>query len=62
MRVKHMKLMAMSILQLIHFTAYGSLSKQKLEDLIAGARVEVNDKKRNPLDFALWKHRPSRCT
>ena len=38
------------------FPQYGRLSKHKLEDLIAGARVEVNDKKRSPLDFALWKH------
>ena len=40
------------------FPQYGRLSKHKLEDLIAGARVEVNEKKRNPLDFALWKHAP----
>ncbi|WP_407667767.1 cysteine--tRNA ligase [Orenia marismortui] len=37
------------------FTEYGKLSNRKLEDLIAGARVEVNDKKENPLDFVLWK-------
>jgi cysteinyl-tRNA synthetase len=41
------------------FPAYGRLSKHKLEDLIAGARVEVNDKKRSPLDFALWKGAPT---
>lgn len=34
---------------------YGALSKHNLADLTAGARVQVNDKKRNPLDFALWK-------
>jgi len=34
---------------------YGELSHQKLEDLNAGARVETNDAKRNPQDFALWK-------
>ena len=34
---------------------YGELSKRKLEDLQAGSRVEINDKKENPLDFALWK-------
>ena len=34
---------------------YGELSHQKLEDLNAGARVETNDQKRNPQDFALWK-------
>jgi cysteinyl-tRNA synthetase len=37
------------------FPAYGALAKHKLEDLRAGARVEVNDKKRDPLDVALWK-------
>ena len=34
---------------------YGELSHQKLDDLNAGARVEVGDGKKNPLDFALWK-------
>ncbi|MBQ2582420.1 MAG: cysteine--tRNA ligase [Erysipelotrichaceae bacterium] len=34
---------------------YGELSHQKLEDLNAGARIEANDQKRNPMDFALWK-------
>jgi len=34
---------------------YGELSKQKLDELRAGARVEVNDAKEDPLDFALWK-------
>lgn len=37
------------------FRDYGKLSKQSLDDLIAGARVEVNDIKEDPLDFALWK-------
>jgi len=37
------------------FEGYGKLSKQKIEDLRAGARVEVREGKRNPLDFALWK-------
>lgn len=37
------------------FPSYGALSKHKLEDLRAGARVEPNEKKRDPLDFALWK-------
>lgn len=37
------------------FPSYGKLSKQKLEDLEVGARVEENVKKKNPLDFALWK-------
>ncbi|MYD40994.1 MAG: cysteine--tRNA ligase [Acidimicrobiia bacterium] len=34
---------------------YGKLSGQGLDDLIAGARVEVSDQKDDPLDFALWK-------
>lgn len=34
---------------------YGKLSHQSMEELKSGARVEVNEKKENPLDFALWK-------
>ena len=34
---------------------YGELSHQKLEDLMSGARIEENEQKKNPLDFALWK-------
>jgi len=37
------------------FSGYGKLSGQNLEDLNAGARVEVDKTKRNPADFALWK-------
>ncbi|SNS38635.1 cysteinyl-tRNA synthetase [Anaerovirgula multivorans] len=37
------------------FKDYGKLKKQSLEELQAGARVEVNEHKKNPLDFALWK-------
>ncbi|MHB8907806.1 MAG: cysteine--tRNA ligase [Syntrophales bacterium] len=37
------------------FPGYGKLSGRALEDMMAGARVDVNEKKRNPLDFALWK-------
>jgi cysteinyl-tRNA synthetase len=37
------------------FADYGLLSKRTLEDMQAGARIEVNEKKRNPMDFALWK-------
>lgn len=40
------------------FKDYGKLSGQSLDDLIAGARVEVNDIKEDPLDFALWKSAP----
>jgi cysteinyl-tRNA synthetase len=34
---------------------YGSLSNRNIDDLVSGSRVEVNDKKENPLDFTLWK-------
>ena len=37
------------------YKAYGELSKNKLKDLVAGARVEINTEKEDPLDFALWK-------
>lgn len=37
------------------FKDYGKLSKQKLENLNAGNRVEINMDKKNPLDFVLWK-------
>jgi cysteinyl-tRNA synthetase len=37
------------------FPAYGELSRRNLEDMQAGARVKVNEEKKNPLDFALWK-------
>lgn len=37
------------------FPAYGSLSGKNIDELMEGARVEVNDKKESPLDFALWK-------
>ena len=34
---------------------YGNLSKQKVSDLVSGARIDVNTNKESPLDFALWK-------
>jgi cysteinyl-tRNA synthetase len=37
------------------FPAYGKLSGKNTEDLQAGARVDVDERKRDPLDFALWK-------
>ncbi|MCX6766129.1 MAG: cysteine--tRNA ligase [Candidatus Moranbacteria bacterium] len=40
------------------FPDYGKLSGKKKENLIAGARVEVNPDKKNPLDFALWIKAP----
>ena len=36
---------------------YGKLSRKNIDDLIAGARIDISDEKRNPLDFALWKKR-----
>ncbi len=41
--------------QVEKFPAYGKLSKRKLEDMQAGARIEVDERKRHPMDFALWK-------
>ena len=41
--------------QVEKYQAYGRLSKRKLEELQAGARVEVDERKRHPMDFALWK-------
>ncbi len=41
--------------QVDHFHDYGKLSKQSIDDLKSGARIDVNDEKRSPLDFALWK-------
>jgi cysteinyl-tRNA synthetase len=37
------------------FKGYGKLSQKNIEDLESGARVEVNERKKDPLDFALWK-------
>ena len=37
------------------FSDYGRLSKRRLDDLQAGARVDVDERKRHPMDFALWK-------
>jgi cysteinyl-tRNA synthetase len=41
--------------QVNKFSDYGKLSNKKLEDLIAGTRVEVSENKKNPEDFVLWK-------
>lgn len=38
------------------FANYGALSGRNLEDMMAGARIAVSDKKENPMDFALWKN------
>jgi len=37
------------------FPSYGKLSRKNIDELEAGARVEVDERKRSPLDFALWK-------
>ncbi len=37
------------------FAEYGKLSKRRLDEMVAGARVEVDERKRDPMDFALWK-------
>lgn len=37
------------------FKTYGCLAHRDLDDLKAGSRIEINDDKRNPLDFVLWK-------
>ena len=41
--------------RLRNFKGYGKLSGKNIDDLLSGARVEVNDRKESPLDFALWK-------
>lgn len=40
------------------FPQYGKLSKRDLSELQAGARVQIREDKKNPLDFALWKSEP----
>ncbi|MCL4344271.1 MAG: cysteine--tRNA ligase [Nitrososphaerota archaeon] len=42
------------------FPGYGRLSGIKKEELLAGARIDVNEDKKNPLDFALWKFHEDR--
>ncbi len=37
------------------YPSYGTLSKQRIADMRAGARVDIDEKKHDPLDFALWK-------
>jgi cysteinyl-tRNA synthetase len=37
------------------FPGYGKLSGRKLEDMMAGARIEVDERKKSPFDFVLWK-------
>ncbi|MFH0927076.1 MAG: cysteine--tRNA ligase [Candidatus Micrarchaeota archaeon] len=45
------------------FPGYGKLSRQDPEGIRAGARIEIDEKKKNPADFALWKFEESEgCT
>jgi len=37
------------------FPEYGKLSKKKIDELQSGSRIEVDEEKKNPLDFAVWK-------
>jgi cysteinyl-tRNA synthetase len=37
------------------FSEYGKLSKKKTDELVSGARIEIDEAKDDPLDFALWK-------
>jgi cysteinyl-tRNA synthetase len=39
----------------IKFKDYGKLSHKNIEELLSGARIEINEEKKNPMDFALWK-------
>ncbi len=39
----------------LKFDEYGKLSGKKIDELESGARIEINDLKKNPLDFSLWK-------
>ncbi len=41
--------------RLQRFKSYGKLSGKNIDDLLSGARVEIDDRKESPLDFALWK-------
>ena len=43
------------LFDVVSFADYGRLSRRSLEDMVAGARVEVADYKRHPGDFVLWK-------
>ncbi len=45
--------------EIARFPAYGRLSGNTLENLKAGARIEINTEKKHPADFALWKFSPS---
>ena len=38
------------------FNDYGELSNRRLEDMVSGSRIEIDDTKKNPADFVLWKN------
>ncbi len=46
---------AMCIFRTRKFEGYGKLSSQSIEDLRSGARIEVDERKEDALDFVLWK-------
>ena len=48
-------LKGMCFLECDAFEGYGKLSGRKLEEMEAGARIDVDERKHNPMDFALWK-------
>ncbi|MFL2768251.1 MAG: cysteine--tRNA ligase [Dehalococcoidia bacterium] len=37
------------------FETYGKLSKRNIDEMLAGARIDINENKEHPMDFALWK-------
>lgn len=39
------------------FDEYGKLSHKNIDELVSGARIDVNEQKKSPLDFALWKEK-----
>ena len=44
------------------FDDYGELSNRKLEDMVSGSRIKIDDNKKNPADFALWKNSASEAS
>jgi cysteinyl-tRNA synthetase len=44
-----------SIFEVSKFKDYGKLSRQNLNDIQIGARIELDERKKNPYDFVLWK-------
>ena len=50
-----MKIKDMFIFAVTSFKDYGKLSNKNLDELKQGARIEISDLKKNPMDFVLWK-------